>query len=66
MTPCHPWAKLIIQDGVQDGFQNKVCYIKQPTDGVISIIPNLKLLKCMAEMLNIVIVQNLMPWISNL
>ena len=66
MTPCHPWAKLIIQDGVQDGFQNKVGYIKQPTDGVISIIPNLKLLKCMAEMLNIVIVQNLMPWISNL
>ena len=66
MTPCHPWAKLIIQDGVQDGFQNKVGYIKQPTDSVFCIIPNLKLLKCMAEMSNILIVQNLMPWIPNL
>ena len=66
MTPCHPWAKYVIQDGVQDGFQNKGGYIKQPTDGVFSVIPNLKLLKFMAGMSNILIVQNLMPWIASL
>ena len=53
MTPCHPWAKYVIQDGVQDGFQNKVGILKQDTNGGFWSFILFQAIKCIAEMSNL-------------